>query len=106
VLTSLTASLPTRAAIMGSAGRIEVDAPFFGPRGLTLVTGNGLGPGDSATHWADRTLPQLHDGLAYEADALARVVGEGRTESPVHTLGETVAIIATLEDARRQVMGR
>ncbi len=106
VLTSITASLPTRAAIMGSAGRIEVDAPFFGPSGLTLVIGNGLGPEDTSTHWADRTLPKLHDGLAYEADALARFVGEGRTESPVHTLDETVAIIAALEDARRQVRGR
>jgi predicted dehydrogenase len=103
-LTSLTASLPVRATIMGSAGRIEVHRPFFGPTGITLQTG-GFAVEETLTHWQDKTLPKLHDGLSYEADALARFVGEGRTESPVHTLDETVAIIATLEDARRQVLG-
>jgi predicted dehydrogenase len=106
VLTSVVAPLPTRATIMGSAGRIEVHSPFFGPSGITLVTGAGFGQAAPSTQWEDRTLPLLHDGLAYEADALARFVGEGRTESPVHTLDETVAIIAAIEDARRQVLGR
>jgi predicted dehydrogenase len=101
--TSLTASLPVRATIMGSAGRIEVHRPFFGPSGITLQIGQGFSPEEIVTHWVDRSLPKLHDGLYYEADALARFVGEGRTESPLHTLDETVAIIATLEDARRQV---
>jgi predicted dehydrogenase len=104
-LTSLTASLPVRATIMGSAGRIEVHRPFFGPTGITLQTG-GFAIEENVTQWVDKTLPKLHDGLYYEADALARFVGEGRTESLVHTLAETVAIIGTLEDARRQVLGQ
>jgi predicted dehydrogenase len=103
--TSLTASLPVRATIMGSGGRIEVHRPFFGPTGLTLRTGHSFEIVESVTQWEDKTLPRLHDGLSYEADALARFVGEGRAESPLHTLDETVAIIATLEDARRQVLG-
>ena len=104
-LTSLTASMPVRATIMGSAGRIEVHRPFFGPTGITLQTG-GFAAEENLTHWEDKTLPKLHDGLSYEADALARFVAGGQTESPVHTLDETVAIIATLEDARRQVLGQ
>ena len=104
-LTALTASVPVRATIMGSAGRIEVHHPFFGPSGITLQTGAGFSPEETLTHWVDKTLPKLHDGLSYEADALARYVSEGRTESPVHTLDETIAIVATLEDARRQIVG-
>jgi predicted dehydrogenase len=104
-LTALTACLPVRAAIMGTNGRIDVHAPFFGPSGITLTTGNFLEPGRQSVHWEDRTLPALHDGLSYEADAFARFVSEGRIESPVHTLEETVAIVAILDDARQQVLG-
>ena len=46
-LTSITSSLPTRATIMGSKGRIDVDAPFFAPGGLTLTL---LRPGRPHPH--------------------------------------------------------
>ena len=52
---------------------------------------------------ATRRASKLFDGLSWEATALARFVGEGRTESPVHTLDETVSILATIDEARAQI---
>ncbi len=105
-LTSITSSLPTRATIMGSKGRIDVDAPFFAPGGLTLTGGNGLGPDTQAARWEDRTYAQPYSALHYEADALARYAAVGRTESPIHTLDEVVAILRTIDEARRQLGAR
>ena len=42
-------------------------------------------------------------GLHYEAEAFASFVGDGRVESPVHGHDETVQIIATIDEARRQI---
>ncbi|MGW4964245.1 hypothetical protein ACWEPL_44110 [Nonomuraea sp. NPDC004186] len=61
-------------------------------------------PGPSL-RWSDPTGLRGFDGLSWEATALARFVGEGRTESPVHMLEETVSIIATIDQARAQLVG-
>jgi predicted dehydrogenase len=102
-LTSVTSSLPTRATIMGSKGRVDVDAPFFAPGGLTLTAGNGWGPNTQAARWEDRTYADPYSALHYEGDALARYAADGRTESPIHTLDEVVAILHTIDEARRQL---
>jgi hypothetical protein len=41
--------------------------------------------------------------MCYQAAALARYVAAGLTESPLHSLDETVSIIATIDEARRQL---
>jgi hypothetical protein len=43
------------------------------------------------------------DALSWEATALATYVGEGRTESPLHTLDETISILETLDEAIAQI---
>ena len=53
--------------------------------------------------WEDPTGLSDLAALAWEATALARFVGEGRLESPVHTLDETISIIDTLDQARSQL---
>jgi hypothetical protein len=53
--------------------------------------------------WRDDTFKTLHEGLSRQATALASYVAAGRTESPLHTLDETVWILATIDEARRQV---
>jgi predicted dehydrogenase len=105
-LTSITTSQPVRATIMGTSGRLEVHSPFIAPSGLTLHTGPTFGPGAQSATWEDRTHTALHDGLAYETDAVARYLADGLVESPLHTLDETIAIVGALEDARRQVLQR
>jgi predicted dehydrogenase len=105
-LTSITSSLPTRATIMGSKGRIDVDAPFFAPGGLTFTAGNAWGPDAQAARWEDRTYADPYSALHYQADALARYAAGGRTESPVHPLDEVVAVLRTIDEARRQLGAR
>jgi hypothetical protein len=43
------------------------------------------------------------DGLSWGATALARFIGEGRAESPVHTSCENVSILATIDEARARI---
>jgi predicted dehydrogenase len=103
--TSLRSALPTRATVAGTGGLIEIGPGFIFGSTLTLSVPSAWG-GDAATSsWRDDTFAGLHDGLALEADAAARYIAEGRTESPLHPHAETVAIIAALESSVRQLGG-
>ncbi len=99
--TSLVTSLPVTASIFGSAGRLDVLSPFFGPSGVTLTTGALLA--EESTTWRDDTFATLHEGLGYQASYFACYVAEGRVESPLHDHRETVAVMATIDEARRQI---
>jgi predicted dehydrogenase len=98
VATSIVSSLPVRATVVGSAGRIDLPAPFFTPTGVTLTLGS-IG-GETTETWRDERFTDAYDALSDEATAFACYVGEGRIESPVHTLDETVAVLAIIEQAR------
>lgn len=100
LMTSMLALSESRATILGEDGRIEIAGPHHTPTALTLHGNDLFGP---RLEWVDPTGLRLYDGLSWEATALARFVGEGRTESPLHTLDETVAILETIDEARRQV---
>jgi predicted dehydrogenase len=86
---TLRAKSPTRAAIVGTEARIEVDPDFYRPSGFDLITRSG-----------ERTrFDPAHDGhgLRLQADEVARCIGAGLTESPAMPLEETVAIAATMD---------
>lgn len=100
--TSMVTSMPVTAEILGTAGRLAVHSPFFAPTGLTLTTGS-IGSEDSVT-WHDEKLT-MYDGMSCQINALAAYVAQGRTESPIHTHAETVSVMATIDEARRQVAG-
>jgi predicted dehydrogenase len=100
LMTSMIARSDSAATIFGADGRIEITGPHHTPTALTLLGNDLFGP---RLHWVDPTGMRLYDGLSWEATALARFVGEGRTESPLHTLDETVSILETIDEARRQV---
>jgi len=105
--TSLRTSLPTTASIMGSAGRLEIASPFFGPSALalTLEPSDAAGSGGSAETalWRDDSFATLHEGLSCQATAFAGYVADGRLESPLHPHAEIVSVMATIDEARRQV---
>jgi predicted dehydrogenase len=102
VSTTMMARTPTRATIAGTEAHIEIAAPFHIPTMLTLAGNDFFG---ETMEWTDNTGIALMDGLAWEATALATYVGEGRTESPLHTLDETVSILDTIDEVRRQISG-
>lgn len=99
--TSLLASLPVEASVHGSAGRLEVVSPFFGPTGLRLVLGSI--EGDEVVTWSDTAGGELHDGLGYQATAFASFVAQGLVESPVHPHDEVVSVMETIDEVRRQI---
>ena len=56
-----------------------------------------------AIRWNDETGIVGHEGLSYQATALAGFVAQGLTESPLHSLDETIAILDTIDSARWQL---
>lgn len=94
---TLSAVGPTRAAVVGTEGRIEIDRPFYAPAPLTLLPRHGepvrFDP------------PHRGTGLRHEADEVARCLAAGLLESPWMPLDETVSVMATLDEIRRQTAG-
>ncbi len=79
----------TRASIVGTDARIDVEGDFYAPSSFDVVTRDG-----TRTRHDFVTLGR---GLHYEAAEVTRCVLEGRRESSAMTLDESVAIVATLE---------
>jgi len=96
VTTSIVADTGVTASIHGTIARVEVDN-FVMPSGFTLVNG-----GDR-TEWRDASGLFGRAGLAWQAVALASYVAEGRTESPVHSLDDSIALMRTIDEVRAQV---
>ncbi|MEJ1154004.1 Gfo/Idh/MocA family oxidoreductase [Microbacterium marmarense] len=92
---------PITAVVAGSEARVELSAPFFAPSSFRLLDTAVFGSESRA--WRDQTGLAGFDGLSWEATALARFVDEGRVESPLHTHAETVSILETIDEARRQI---
>jgi predicted dehydrogenase len=100
ISTSLISPLPARATVLGRSGRVEMSSPIYAPRAVTLFRHGGEDGGET---WVPESTADVHDGLAYQATALATYVGEGRSESPLHGLDETVEVISTIERMREQL---
>jgi uncharacterized protein (TIGR00369 family) len=91
---TLRAKSPTRAAIVGTDARIEVDGDFYAPTAVTLVPRNG-----------DRVrVESAHEGrgLRHQADEVARRLAAGDAESPLMPLDETISIMETMDQVLAQ----
>jgi predicted dehydrogenase len=80
---------PTRAAIVGTEARIEIDGAFYTPTSFTLSPRSGT----------PSTFTEVHPGrgLWHEADEVARCLREDLLESPLMPLDESVSIMATMD---------
>jgi predicted dehydrogenase len=96
--TTLLADTPSEANVIGTAGRIAIDRVFVGPGGFTFSPA-----GADAVRYDDRSGLVWREGLCYQASAVARYVSDGLTESPLHSLDETMSVLGTLDEARRQI---
>jgi predicted dehydrogenase len=86
---TLFAKSPTRAAIVGTEARIEIDGDFYAPTSFTLVSRGGEQTRFDAPHEGR--------GLRHEADEVARCLREGLLESPLMPLDESISIMATMD---------
>ncbi|MEV0566283.1 Gfo/Idh/MocA family oxidoreductase [Dactylosporangium sp. NPDC050588] len=97
-LAALTCSLvgdsARRATVTGTTGRIEVAREFFHPSGFTIWRG-----GEAETV----DLPFEGAGYHFEAAEVHRCIREGRTESPLVPLSETLDILTVLDVVRVKV---
>jgi predicted dehydrogenase len=91
---TLRAKSPTRAAIVGTDARIEVDGDFYAPACVTLIPREG-----------DPVLVESrHEGrgLRHQADEVARRLAAGELESPFMPLDETISIMETMDTVLEQ----
>ena len=97
VTTTLAALTPTSAFIAGDDARLEIPGPFYGPQVVTVRRRDG------GIAVSDEPGIHEHAGLSFQAAHLATVIAEGRPESHLLPLDETLAVMATMDELRRQV---
>jgi predicted dehydrogenase len=93
---TLRAKSSTRASIVGTDARIEIDGDFYAPATVTLIPRQG-----------DPTRVASVDegrGLRHEADEVARRLAAGDLESPLMPLEETISIMETLDTVLAQAV--
>ncbi|MFF5225931.1 Gfo/Idh/MocA family protein [Dactylosporangium sp. NPDC000521] len=97
VSTTQTAASPTTASISGTAARIELAGPFYQPQTVRLT--------DLTGDTRESAPPSItgHEGLVYQAAHFADLLTAGATESPLLPLDETLTIMRTLDEIRRQI---
>jgi len=95
--TTMAAHTPVTFAICCSDARVELGSYFYCPGQVRLVHPDG----SSLTSAPDPM--QTHQGLVFEATHFAQLVADGRSESPLLPLSETLAIMETLDEIRSQV---
>jgi predicted dehydrogenase len=98
VTCTLWAATARRAWISGTEGTIDVDPVFYAPTSFTLRR-EGAEP---ERYEPVEELTGPGKGLRYEAAEVARCVREGATESTAMPLDETISIMETLDEIRRQ----
>ena len=98
---TMAAFTPTAASVSGSTGRLNIHEPFFTPSGLSLFASE-FNPTPVAT-WRDETGVPAHEGLSYQATALASFLDQGLTDSPLRPLAEAISDNALIYQARHQI---
>jgi len=94
VTTTMLAKPRNDAVITGTEGRVEIAPDFFSPSTLTVYPVDG----------AHRTIdPPAGSGFEYQAAEAARCIRAGLTESPVLPWEETLAVLRTMDQVRRQL---
>ena len=86
---TLRARSSTRATIVGTDARIEIDGDFYAPTTVRLIPRGG----------SPTVFESVHEGrgLRHQADEVALRLAAGETESPLMPLDETVSIMATMD---------
>lgn len=95
--TTLWTKTPTTAVVSGTEGSIEIDGDFYGP-GLVR-----LRRADRTRSVVEEWDGSVDNGFQFQAAEVARCVAEGRHESERMTWDSSRAVMAVMDEARRQV---
>jgi predicted dehydrogenase len=93
--TSFQVSTPQSATLIGEHGKIEVAAPWWTPRKLTLTL-----PGDNAQVFE---LPFEGPGFQFEAMHFAARLRAGHTESDILSHSDSLAVMGALDNLRAAI---
>ena len=92
VRSSLLVDTPQEAMIIGTQGRIRVEAPFWCPKAMTVFKGEAI--------VSRIKLPFGGNGYHYEADEVGRCLRSGLLESELMPLSESLEIMETMDAVR------
>jgi predicted dehydrogenase len=92
---ALDAHGPNRACVIGTAGRIEIDSVWYMPTAFTVYAGEQVL--ERYEH------PVAGRGMQFQAAELERLVAAGPSDSDLLPPRESVQIIRTLDEIRRQI---
>jgi predicted dehydrogenase len=95
-ITSSRAAGPNTAHIVGTKGRIDIDATWYNPTSFRLSAPDGTVREHYVSHVQGR-------GMQYQALAAERLVAENNLVGDILTIDETVDIMATLDQIRAQI---
>jgi predicted dehydrogenase len=95
--TTLFSSTPTTATIAGTDATLTLPGPFYQPGDLLLTSADG---GRRLAFTEPRT---AHDALHFEAAEAARRTAEGRLQSPIRPLTDSIATLQVMDEIRRQI---
>lgn len=87
---------PNRAAIVGTEGRIEIESIWYGQAAFTRYDRD-----DNVVERFDERAEGR--GMNFQAAELERIVASGKLEGEILPPAETVAIMETLDEIRRQI---
>jgi predicted dehydrogenase len=93
--TTLEAEGSNQAAVVGTEARVELESRWLRPTALTLTRRGGVPERYEPPHSGN--------GLRHQAVEVARCLRAGLLESPVLPLDESVAVMGTLDEVRRQI---
>ena len=93
--TTLLSQTPNRAVVAGTNGWLEIDRTFYSPTDMRVVTHDG-----DVTEYPNT---YKGHGLREEAAEFARIVRAGELESPLLTNAQTIAVMESMDEIRRQI---
>jgi predicted dehydrogenase len=93
--TTMTVKTSNRATISGELGRIEIDTVFYNPTSIRVVMHDG-----GVTEYPNT---YKGHGLREQAQYFSELVQRGEKDSSLLNLDETVAIMQSLDEIRKQI---
>ena len=88
---------PWSTVVSGTRAAIQLPWRFFTPGGFDLIADG------ERRSYADPNGLRMHQGLCYEAAAVAADIEAGRSESALHPLAASIAVLELIDEARRRL---
>ena len=84
------------ATIIGTDGSARFVKPFVFPASFVVEVA------DEMHEWHDTSGLSLRQGLAWQTSAIAQYVADGLTDSPVHSLSDSIDVLRVIDAVRAE----